>query len=139
MSGHAWMLVSDPGLDALTAISSNALGLTYAHVEEDLQLAEREFSVALLLMLLSISLASLTAIFVHLRVIGPLRSIVETMAAVGGGDLNRQIPFTGRPDEIGQFARALCLFRDNTLEKRHLAEELRQVQVAGNRRKPPAV
>ena len=36
-------------------------------------------------MLVSISLASLTAIFVNFRVILPLRSIVETMAAVGGG------------------------------------------------------
>jgi signal transduction histidine kinase len=130
MSGRQWMKASDDGLNALGAISDQALALAQSHVEKDLEVANREFSVALLLMLISISLASLTAVFVNLRVIAPLRSIVETMAAVGGGDLDRAIPFTGRPDEIGEFARALCLFRDGTLEKKYLEEELRHVQVA---------
>jgi signal transduction histidine kinase len=124
------MKTSDVGLNALEDVSDQALALAQSHVEMDLEVANREFSVALLLMLISISLASLTAVFVNLRVIAPLRSIVETMAAVGGGDLDRAIPFTGRPDEVGEFARALCLFRDGTLEKKYLEEELRHVQVA---------
>jgi signal transduction histidine kinase len=130
MTGRDWMKASDAGLNTLGAVSDQALMLAQQHVENDLEIANREFSVALLLMLISISLASLTAVFVNLRVIAPLRSIVETMAAVGGGDLARAIPFTSRPDEIGEFARALCLFRDGTLEKQYLEEELHQVQVA---------
>jgi signal transduction histidine kinase len=130
MNVWEWMRASDTGLSALGAVSDQALVLAQSHVENDLEIANREFSVALLLMLILISLASLTAVFVNLRVIVPLRSIVETMAAVGGGDLDRAIPFTGRPDEIGDFARALCLFRDGTLEKKYLEEELRHVQVA---------
>jgi signal transduction histidine kinase len=130
MTVRGWMKASDVGLSALGAISDQALALAQAHVEKDLDIANREFSLALFLMLISISLASLTAVFVNLRVIAPLRSIVETMAAVGGGDLDRAIPFTSRPDEIGEFARALCLFRDSTLEKKYLEEELHHVQVA---------
>ena len=130
MTVREWMKASDTGLSALGAISDEALAVAQSHVEKDLDVANGEFSVALLLMLISISLASLTAVFVNLRVIAPLRSIVETMAAVGSGDLDRAIPFTGRPDEIGEFARALCLFRDGTLEKNYLEEELRHVQVA---------
>jgi HAMP domain-containing protein len=130
VNGTQWMRDSDTGLATLDGVSAKALELAQSHVEHDLEIANQEFSVALLLMLVSISLASLTALFVNLRVIAPLRSIVETMAAVGGGDLDRPIPFTGRPDEIGEFARALCLFRDGTLQKKYLEEELRHVQVA---------
>jgi signal transduction histidine kinase len=130
MSRDSWMQVSDPGLNALAGFSGTALALTQDHVANEFKIANREFSIALLLMLVSISLASLTAIFVNFRVIVPLRSIVETMAAVGGGDLKCVIPFTDRQDEIGGFARALCRFRDNTLEKQYLEQELHHVQVA---------
>jgi signal transduction histidine kinase len=126
----SWMQVSDLGVEALAGISTTALAITEAHVADQLQIADREFSLALLLMFVSISLALLTAIFVNLRVIAPLRSIVRTMTAVAGGDLNHPIPFTVRKDEVGEFARALCLFRDNTVEKENLETELRQHQVA---------
>jgi cell cycle sensor histidine kinase DivJ len=130
MTGREWMRASDLGVASLSAVTDQALMQAQAHVEKDLEIADRQFSVALLLMLISISLASMTTVFVHLRVIAPLRSIVKTMAAVGGGDLGHPIPFTTRPDEIGEFARALCLFRDGTLEKRTLEGELRHLQVA---------
>jgi signal transduction histidine kinase len=130
MSEARWMEISDRGLNALAKISATGLNITETYVAGELKEADRQFSFALLLMLISISLALLTAIFVHLRVIKPLRSIVGTMAAVGGGELTHVIPFTRRPDEIGEFARALCLFRDNLLEKQGLETELRQLQVA---------
>ncbi len=130
VSGESWMQVSDRGLEGLSKISATALSITEIHVADQLKIADHEFSLALLLMFVSISLASLTAIFVNLRVIAPLRSIVQTMAAVAAGELNRPIPFTGRKDEVGEFARALCRFRDNTLEKENLEGELRQQQVA---------
>ena len=130
MSGESWMQISDPGLSALAGISETALTLTQDHVADEVRKADQQFSLALLLMFITISLASLTAIFVNFRVIMPLRSIVKTMSAVGGGDLKGAIPFIGRQDEIGEFARALCLFRDNMLEKQYLEEELRHVQVA---------
>ena len=130
ISGMRWMQISDSGLNALAGISATALTLTEEHVAQEQKIADREFSLALLLMIVSISLASLTALFVNLRVIAPLRSIAGSMAAVGGGDLQHLIPYTRRQDEIGEFARALCLFRDNALDKEHLEEELRHVHVA---------
>jgi signal transduction histidine kinase len=130
MPGESWMQVSDRGLNALARISTTAINLAEAHVDEQLQIADGQFSFALLMMLLSISLASLTAIFVNFRVIAPLHSITGSMSAVAGGDLKHAIPFAARKDEIGELARALSLFRDNTVEKQYLEEELRHVQVA---------
>jgi two-component system cell cycle sensor histidine kinase PleC len=67
---------------------------------------------------------------VTLRVIKPLRAITDAMQAVANSKLDHAIPFQGRRDEIGQFSRALNLFRDNVIEKRRLEEELRDNQVA---------
>ena len=52
------------------------------------------------------------------------------MQAVAESDLDHAIPFQDRRDEIGQFARALKLFRDNIFENRKLAEALRDNLVA---------
>ena len=42
------------------------------------------------------------------------------MRWVADGDLEREIPFESRSDEIGFLARALRIFRDNAVEKSQL-------------------
>ncbi len=126
----AWLAQSAQGLKAATNISRVAFVLTRAGVVETLDQANRELDVALMLMVLSISLASFTLLYVILRVIRPLRAITEAMEAVAGSNLDHAIPFQSRRDEIGQFARSLRLFRDNIIEKRRLEEALQENQIA---------
>lgn len=130
MSMRQWLGLSDQDLAAISGISAAAFTLTRANVAASLDQANREFNIALVLMVLSISLASFTLVYVILRVIKPLRAITNAMQAVANSHLDQPIPFQNRRDEIGQFARALRLFRDNVIEKRRLEEELRDNQVA---------
>ncbi len=130
LSARQWLGLSDQGVAAISDISNVAFTLTRANVADGLHEANRELDIALLLMVLSISLASFTLVYVILRVIKPLRAITDAMQAVASSHLDRPIPFQDRRDEIGQFARALRHFRDNVIEKRRLEEELRDNQVA---------
>ena len=125
-----WLDQSDRGLKAITEISRTAFALTRAGVTEKLDQANHEFDIALLLMILSISLASSTLLYVIIHVIRPLRVITEAMKGVADSEFGREIPFQDRRDEIGQFAHALRLFRDNLIEKRKLEEALRDNQIA---------
>jgi signal transduction histidine kinase len=125
-----WLQKSDQGNHAVTRITHTAFVLTRAGVAKTLTQASRELDIALVLMALSISLASFTLLYVILRVIRPLRVIVGAMQAVAGSHVGQAIPFQDRRDEIGQFARSLRLFRDNVIEKRKLEEALRDNQVA---------
>jgi len=129
-TARQWLGLSDQGLAAISGISAAAFTLTRANVAASLDQANREFDIALVLMVLSISLASFTLVYVILWVIKPLRAITNAMQAVANSNLDNPIPFQNRRDEIGQFARALRLFRDNVIEKRRLEEELRDNQVA---------
>jgi signal transduction histidine kinase len=52
------------------------------------------------------------------------------MTTIDDGHLDREVPFENRPDEIGQFARAIRLFRDSTVEKQRLETELVRNQAA---------
>jgi signal transduction histidine kinase len=130
VSSREWERLSDQGLDSLGVISDTALDLTEAHESAELAVAGRNFYFAIGLMMLSIGLASFTALHVMLRVIWPLKRITQSMRTVIDGDLGHAIPFGGRQDEIGQFARTLQMFRDGAVEKQHLEAELLRNQAA---------
>ncbi len=125
-----WLDQSGRATQAITDISRTAFAITRAGVVNKLEQANREFDIALMLMALSISLATFTLLYVILRVIEPLQVITDALRAVGKSDFDHTIPFQDRRDEIGQFARALKLFRDNIFENRKLAEALRDNLVA---------
>jgi len=130
MSGADWVEISNPGLSSILVVSTTALNLTEARAKEQADAARRSFFLAIALMLLSIGLASFTAIYAILRVIRPLRGITKTMTSIAGGDLAAPIPYGRRADEIGQFARALHMFRDSALERERLKTEVLESRVA---------
>jgi len=124
ISGYEWLKLSNPGLDSIMAISKTALDLTEMHAAEQAAVAVRHFYVAIVLMFLSIGLASFTTMYVMWRIIRPLKQITQALKAVDEGNLNQTVPFEDRGDEIGQFARALRVFRDNSAEKMRLKSDL---------------
>ncbi len=130
ISTQDWMRLSDQGLNSISAISDIALNLTEAHASVELATASRNFYFAIVLMILSIGLASFMALHVILRVIWPLKRITQSMKTVIDGDLDHAIPFGDRQDEIGQFARTLHMFRDGAVEKQQLEAELLRNQAA---------
>jgi len=130
MSGKDWVAASNAGLSSILAVSTTALNLTEARAKERADAAQRSFFFAIALMLLSIGLASFTAIYAMLRVIRPLRGITAAMTSIADGDLAAPIPYERRPDEIGQFARALQMFRDSALERERLKTEVLESRVA---------
>jgi HAMP domain-containing protein len=129
ISGHRWQALTTPGVDSLKAVSQMALDITGAHARARENIATREFYEALLLMLASIGLASLGAVYVIFRVVRPLRQITAALDAFNAGARARPIAFDGRQDEIGQFSRALNRFQKNVAEKKALEIEVMRKQV----------
>ena len=130
ISEREWLKVSDPALDTMATVSQVALDMTEAHAEEQAAQAMRKFYIAMGLMFVSIGLASWTAIHVMRRVISPLKRITQTMRGVAKGQLELEIPFEDRRDEIGAFARAIRMFRDGALEGQRLHAQLLRSQSA---------
>ncbi|MES2471548.1 MAG: ATP-binding protein [Pseudomonadota bacterium] len=130
MSNYDWLKVSNPGLNSIMAISKVALDLTEAHASEQFKSAARNFYITIALMFLSIGMACFTTMYVILRVIRPLKRITQTMNNVTGGNFGQAVPFTDRNDEIGQFSRAVSMFRDSAAEQMRLKSEMIQNQAA---------
>ncbi len=129
-SAREWMKASDKGLASITGISKTALDLAGEHVVEQASLARQKFLAAIAMIVVAIAIAGFAIFYVVSRVIQPLRLMTLTMQSVTGGDLKARIPMQHRRDEIGQFARALNLFRNSALERQRLQLEVLRSETA---------
>ncbi|HEX2840381.1 methyl-accepting chemotaxis protein [Hyphomicrobium sp.] len=57
------------------------------------------------------------------RVVAPIKSLQAAMLALAGGDKKSDIPHASRHDEIGDMARAVCIFKDAMIETERLRAE----------------
>jgi len=57
------------------------------------------------------------------RVTKPLRSVAGSLTALADGNSDVEIDCNDRMDEIGEIARTIAVFKDNTLERHRLREE----------------
>ena len=123
-TAFAWLKETSPDLGSLTEISKVALALAKDHVIAQAARASRGFVISIALIVLALALASLSIFYIIWRVIKPLGLITQTLQSVTQGDFTGEIPLQHRQDEIGQFARALGVFRANALERQRLELEV---------------
>src|SRR5690606_17449366 len=50
----------------------------------------------------------------------PIQNVTETMKRLAGGDLDTEVPYADRKDEIGEMAGAVAIFRQNAITVRDL-------------------
>ena len=50
----------------------------------------------------------------------PIQNVTDTMKRLAGGDLDTEVPYAGRKDEIGEMAGAVAVFRQNAITVRDL-------------------
>jgi methyl-accepting chemotaxis protein len=83
--------------------------------------------------LLGAALAVLITIFMVVR---PIGAVTRAMGRIAGGDLQTPVEGAARKDEVGVLARALQVFKDNSLEIQHMqAEQEEAKQAAAANRK----
>ncbi len=124
MHPDAWLALSSKALQSIMDICRTSLGLIGNHATELAASAGRQFVIAVSLMIVSIIMVLILAVYVVRRVISPLGQITAEMEAIATGDYQREIPHGEREDEIGQFARALTIFRDGAMERERLKDEV---------------
>ena len=115
-----WRERSAPGRQSIYMVARTAFDLANSHAAEQFATAQREFYAAIAVMLLFFVIGGLTVLYVIKGVVRPITKISEAMRVVASGNLTCTIPFANRSDEIGWLSRALCIFRDNAIEKQQL-------------------
>jgi signal transduction histidine kinase/CheY-like chemotaxis protein len=122
--------VNTDGLYSIMGVADAAFGAVAAHSEAQASNAQRDAYLALAAMAVSIGLGVGLSAFAGAQVLAPLGRITQAMRAVAEGDMNHPIPDLRRPDEVGELARALNIFRDNAVAKAALDEQLMASRIA---------
>src|SRR5215203_191190 len=96
------------------------VGIPMAHYETMLSRAINNMAIAagvaaLLVMLLTMLLVR--------RVTKPLTSVTASLTAIANGNADVEIDCHERTDEIGEIARTLAVFKNNSVERRRMREE----------------
>jgi methyl-accepting chemotaxis protein len=121
--------LSNAALDVLVAIPNAALDAVVAHAGAQSSAAQRNLILQVALLLASLALAAGGFLVAWRRIGRPIDVMTTTMRRVADGDLDAEVPFRERGDEVGELARALLAFKENGLERRRLeaaqAEERR--------------
>ncbi|AVM75976.1 methyl-accepting chemotaxis protein [Magnetospirillum gryphiswaldense] len=60
----------------------------------------------------------------------PIHDMTERMGALSKGDISIDVPALDRGDEVGDIARAVQVFKDNTIAKQAMEQEARQAAAA---------
>ena len=105
-------------------------GLAIDPVKAYASVADMRFS-ALVALILAALVAVATLTYVSRRLIGrPLATMTATMSSLAEGDLEVEVPFINRQDEIGSMAKAVDVFKTNGIAQARLEEQARGDQAA---------
>ncbi|CAO3446883.1 hypothetical protein [Azospirillum argentinense] len=87
----------------------------------------------------TLSLIAASILFLRRGVIGPIDRMRQTMSTMAAGNLQVDVGFAGRGDEIGQMADAVRVFREAGLENERLRAEQERARAAGEEERRKAL
>jgi methyl-accepting chemotaxis protein len=123
MTSTQWSAVVLPRLASILNVAEAALDEASLRVDTLKDEARRQLLVQAALLALAFGLAAAGLWAISRRVVRPLHAIQQAMLKVADGDLQVEVPFTERRDEIGALAGALGTFKKNAAEKSRMEGE----------------
>jgi len=122
---------SNAALESIKDVAGTAVDETLAYAAAKAQEAQRSFYTHVALLMFAIILGVGGIAFAVVRVIRPLHVITHAMHEVAKGDLDVEVSFGGRGDEVGTLAGALSVFKVNAqararIEREQIEEGLRK-------------
>jgi methyl-accepting chemotaxis protein len=126
MTANEWAPYTVARLAFLQNVAEAALEAAKDHAHASRGRALRELGIELALLIAALALAFGSMLAVSRRVIGPLHQIRDAMLKVARGELEVEVGFAARRDEVGALAGALGTFKQNAVEKATIEAEQRQ-------------
>ncbi|RUM23951.1 methyl-accepting chemotaxis protein [Rhizobium vallis] len=99
------------------------LSQTETFVASSSAAASSAFIITAIIATLAVLVALVGTIFAVLGIANPIRRIASAMKILSDGDLQNEIPYAGRADEIGAMAAAVEVFRQNAINVLRLEQE----------------
>ena len=129
-TGAAWRISAQPGLASLMGVATTAFQLAGEEAGQQAEAARLRFYGVLTLMAAVLGFGWAASLAVIRRFVQPMAEVTAAMRKVAIGELEGEIPYLDRTDEIGAMAQALGVFRENARAKDRIETELTRTEVA---------
>ena len=121
-----WRHVSLPVWASIIAAREAFYNVAAAEIGEARSTAVLQAIVAAIVLLAALCVAGGVLVVVRRRVTAPIAAMTGAMGRIAHGEFGAEIPGAGRPDEIGEMAKAVVVFRDAGLAKIARDREIEQ-------------
>ena len=118
--GKTFMTAYYPIVNSGKVVGLLYVGIPMAHYETMLSHAIQNMAIAAGIAALLVMM--LTMVLVR-RVTKPLTSVAASLTAIANGNADVEINCDDRMDEIGEIARTLAVFKNNSVERRRMRDE----------------
>jgi methyl-accepting chemotaxis protein len=105
--------------------AGKVIGIIYVGIpmaQFEMMLSHSITNMAIAAVIAALLVMLLTTLIVR-RVTKPLRSVTESLTAIADGKTDVEIDCHERTDEIGEIARTVAVFKNNSVERRRLRDE----------------
>ncbi|WP_404401248.1 methyl-accepting chemotaxis protein [Pelagibacterium halotolerans] len=121
LDADTWIAEATTGIDTLLALAAETTVEAESLADASAAHARLTMLTNTGLLLSGIALAAFAAWVVVHRVTTPIARITRSMNALAEGNLQAEVPFAGRRDEIGQMAAAVQVFKENGIRVAEMA------------------
>jgi methyl-accepting chemotaxis protein len=129
-----WLDLAPPLRNAMRDISAALDRRIDQRVESDFELAGVVLTILLAAAGIGLILLAWMGLYLIAGVTRPIGGLTQSMTRLAADDLDAEIPYASRHDEIGRIAAAMLVFRDGRLDHRRMAEQRELDRIARERR-----
>jgi methyl-accepting chemotaxis protein len=133
-SASEWVDVANSAAGPISAMAKAADDFATELNESAVSEANTSLVIAVITLVVVLSIAGVSIYIVLFRVTKPINSISDVMIVLAGGNLDVEVPFSDRTDEIGTMAGSVQVFKENALERQRLEAEQRDREEAERQR-----
>lgn len=118
---------TDMGNHIGEVIGAYSIGLSIAQDQE--RLAFRIRAAIVVSVFASLVIAAVSSYLLRRLATRPIGQMTETMSRLASGDMDVDVPYSQRRDEIGDMARSVVVFKENAIERNHAEARARQHEI----------
>ena len=121
---------ADAAYNSFTKIQERTHQTRQATIVHALDAASFSEWLSIIMSVLGILIGIIIAVSIGRAISTPIAAITAAMKTLANGDTTVGIPGVNRPDEIGEMADAVQVFKDNAIANRRMEDEQKQAQKA---------
>ncbi len=117
----------DMGIRRGEVIGAYSIGLSIS--QEQAKLAYTIQAAIVISIFAALVIAAVSSYLLKRLAIGPIAEMTASMSQLAGGDMDLEVPYRLRKDEIGEMARSVEVFKENAIARNNAESRARQHEI----------